>query len=317
MSDIPSLDAFGDFIQGRDNNDSFNSDRERAIGILFSPNPEERNTLLKHSQSASDWQRIRSAFANSIKTFVSTGGPGIPPSAGELTHVVRLGGRSHNYDFEGKFKVMSGSFVNLKIELKRGESIYDQPEFLQIYAKNDELISNSFPSYASWFFDNYLRSITELAGTTTPSKVDYLKKCFGTDYDAFPHTAALYDRDIPGSAVKKRLQETAFESIDSYLKKLEQNINMVDLKAFQNRMDSQVGKLFVSWNPKTANFNVEMFSSKAMKVTSDISFKKRPSGQRSSLVIENAAGNQIQSLLRWKNHNCLLGPAWQISLRSA
>ena len=110
MSDIPSLDAFGDFIQGRDNNDSFNSDRERAIGILFSPNPEERNTLLKHSQSASDWQRIRSAFANSIKTFVSTGGPGIPPSAGELTHVVRLGGRSHNYDFEGKFKVMSGSF---------------------------------------------------------------------------------------------------------------------------------------------------------------------------------------------------------------
>lgn len=317
MVGTPSLNAFDEFIQGRDNNDSFNSDRERAIELLFSPDSEKRDFLMKKSPNANEWRRIRSAFTNSIREFVSTGGPGIPPSAGELTHVIRLGGRSHNYDFEGKFKVLSGSVINLKIELKRGDSIYDQPEFLQLYAKNGDLIAKEFPSYASWFFDKYLHSITKLAGTSTPSKTDYLNKCFGTNYDAFPHTTTLYDLDIPGSTIKTRLKEIAFESIDSYLKKLEQNINMVDLKAIQNRMDSQIGKLFVSWNPKLASFNVEMFSSEAMKITPNISFKRRPNGQRSCLVVENAAGNQIQSLLRWKNHNCLLGPAWQISLRSA
>ena len=317
MVGTPSLDAFDEFVQGRGNNDSFNSDRETAIELLFSPDSEKRDSLVKKSPHANEWRLISSAFANSINEFVSTGGPGVPPSAGELTHVIRLGGRSHNYDFEGHFKMLSGSVLKLKIELKRGDSIYDQPEFLQLYAKDGDLIAKKFPSYASWFYDNYLPSITMLAGTSIPSKTDYLNKCFGTNYGAFPHTKILYDLDVPGSSTKEKLKIVAFDSIDSYLSALEQKIHMVDLDAIQNRMNSQIGKLFVSWNPKSSNFNVEMFSAEAMKLTTNISFKRRPNGQRSCLTVENAAGNQIQSLLRWKNHNCLLGPAWQISLRSA
>ncbi len=317
MVGTPSIDAFDEFVKGRDNNDSFNSDRETAIELLFSPDSKKRNFLLKESPHANEWQRISSAFKSSIKEFVATGGPGVPPSAGELTHVIRLGGRSHNYDFEGHFKMLSGSVLKLKIELKRGDSIYEQPQFLQLYAKDGDLIAKNFPSYASWFYENYLPSITMLAGTSLPSKTDYLNKCFGTNYGTFPHTKILHDLDVPGSTTKEKLKAIAFESIDSYLKKLEQRIDMVDLNAIQNRMNGQIGKLFVSWNPESSEFNVEMFSAEAMKLTLNISFKRRPTGQRSCLVVENAAGNQIQSLLRWKNHNCLLGPAWQISLRSA
>jgi hypothetical protein len=317
MIGTPNLKAFDETVQGRGSNDSFNSDRETAIELLLSPNSEVRDILLKKSPQSNEWQRISSAFTDSIREFVSTGGPGVPPTVGQLKHVIRLGGRNHNYDFEGYFEMRSGSVLKLKIELKRGDSIYDQPEFLQLYAKDGDLIAEKFPSYASWFYDNYLPSITMLAGTSIPSKTDYLNKCFGTNYEIFPHTNILYDLDIPGSTTKEKLKTIAFESIDSYLGELEQNLDMVDLDAIQNRMNSQIGKLFVSWNPKSSIFNVEMFSAEAMNLTSNISFKRRPNGQRSCLVVDNAAGNQIQSLLRWKNRNCLLGPAWQISLRTA
>lgn len=231
MAKTPDLSAFNGLVQGRDNNDSSNSDRETAIELLFSPDSEKRDILLKKSPHAVEWGRISSAFANSIKEFVSTGGPGVPPSVGELMYVIRLGGRSNNYDFEGHFKMLSGSLLKLKIELKRGDSIYDQPEFLSLYAKDGDLIGDEFPSYASWFYDNYLPSITMLADTLIPSKTDYLNNCFGTNYGVFSHTKILYELDVPGSSTKKRLQAVAFDSIDSYLNELEQKIDMVDLNS--------------------------------------------------------------------------------------
>ena len=214
MSRTPSLSAFGKFVQGRDNNNSLNSDREAAIELLFSPDPEKRDLLLKESPDSAEWQRISSAFRKSIKEFVSNGGPGFPATAGELSHVVRLGGRNHNYDFQGHFEMLSGSILELKIELKRGDSIYDQPEFLQLYAKDGDLIADNFPSYAGWFYDHHLPSVTFLAGTQIPSKTDYLSKCFGTNYGTFPHTKILYDLDVPGSTTKEQLKTIAFNSID-------------------------------------------------------------------------------------------------------
>ena len=314
---MPRLKAFGKLLEGRGDNDFQNSDRERAIELLFSPDSDKQDLLLEKSSDRNGWRVIRSAFSESIERYVSEGGPGIPPQHGNLVHVERMGGRSRNYDFNGYFKTDTGSISKFKIELKRGASIYDQPQFLQLYALEGNLVTSDLPSYLSFFYDNYLPDVVEIAGSPIPSKTEYVKKCVGTNYKVFPHTETLYNLDQKDSIVNKHLQKIAFDSIDAYLRQIENRPEAVDLKTIQDRMDDQIGKLFVSWNPNTSSFFVEMFSVESMKIKAGISFKKRKSGLRSSLVLNNTSGNEIQCLLRWKNHNCLLGPAWQISLRSA
>jgi hypothetical protein len=313
---LPSIDAFAADTLGREASGATNDDRELAIEILLSDDLSTRDLLLRHRVHGAEWSVIQGKFSSAIKTFMAKGGYGVPATTGDLVNVTRQGGRSKNYDFDGSFLGNSGSQQKLKIELKRGDSIYDQPQFLQLYAKAGDMVTGTIEPYSAWFFDNYISDVAKLAGVTAPTRSEYLKKCFGTNYEVFEHTKLLYRLDVRGSSVNKRLQALAFTSIDEYLAKLESDHSLVDLKSIQARLDAQLGKLFVSWSPDSQDFAVEVFSKESMALTSSISMKKRSSGQRSCLVITNQAGQPIQALLRWKNHNCLLGPAWQISLSS-
>jgi hypothetical protein len=314
VTKLPSIEAFVAGARGREVSGATNDDRELAIELLLSDDLSKRDLLLRHPVYAAAWTAIQRKFTSAIRTFMARGGHGVAATIGDLVSVTRQGGRSKNYDFDGSFLCDSGSKQQLRIELKRGDSIYDQPQFLQLYAKAGDMVTGSVEPYSAWFFDNYLSEVAKLAGVTAPTRSEYLMKCFGTDYDVFEYTKLLYRVDVRGSSVNKRLQTLAFTSIDKYLAKLESNHSLVDLKSIQARLDSQLGKLFVSWSPDAQDFAVEVFSKESMTLTSSISTKKRPNGQRSCLVIMNKAGQPIQALLRWKNHNCLLGPAWQISL---
>jgi hypothetical protein len=311
---LPSIDVFGSGAIGRDLSGAKNDERESAIELLLSDDASKRDLLLRHPVHGAKWVVIQGKFLTAVKNFMATGGYGVPASSGHLASVTRQGGRSRNYDFDGSFVSGSGATQLIKIELKRGTSIYEQPQFLQLYAKHGDMITGAIQPYSAWFFDNYISEVAQLAGVNAPSKSEYLKKCFGTEYEVFDHTNVLYRLNIRGSSVNKALQTLAFTSIDGYLGILESNHSYVDLKAIQERLNAQLGKLFVSWDPASQDFAVEVFSKDSMTLTSSIATKKRRNGQRSCLVFTNKAGHPIQALLRWKNHNCLLGPAWQISL---
>lgn len=317
MTRLPSLDAFSSSTQGRGESGATNDDRETAIEMLFSENPSERALLTGDPSDGARWQAIQAKFQRALTSFMATGGHGVPVAVGSLSSVNRQGGRTRNYDFDGGFVSSNGTVLTLKIELKRGESIYDQPQFLQLYAKQGDMVTSAIEPYASWFYDNYISSVTLLAGVAAPTKAEYLARCFGTNYDVFEHTKVLYRLDVGGSAMNRKLKALAFKSIDGYLSNLESNPALVDLGAIQRRLDAQLGKLFVSWDPIQQDFVVEVFSKASMTLSGHISFKKRRDGQRSCLVVTNMASQPIQALLRWKNHNCLLGPAWQISLATS
>jgi hypothetical protein len=317
MAQLPSLDAFSSFTQDRGESGATNDAREKAIEMLFSENHSERVLLTAHPVHGARWQAIQTKFQRALTSFMATGGHGVPVAVGKLSSVKRQGGRTRNYDFDGVFVCANGSELTLKIELKRGKSIYDQPQFLQLYAKRGDMVTSAIEPYSSWFYDNHMSEVALLAGVAAPTKAEYLSKCFGTNYDVFEHTKVLYQLDVGGSPMNKKLQAVAFKSIDGYLSKLERNSALVDLGAIQRRLDAQLGKLFVSWDPGQQDFVVEVFSQASMTLSGNISFKKRRDGQRSCLVVTNMATQPIQALLRWKNHNCLLGPAWQISLASS
>jgi hypothetical protein len=232
-----------------------------------------------------------------------------------LSHLRRVGGRSRNYDFDGVFVDDQGEFEEFKIELKRGSSIYDQPQFAQYYAKAGELIASGVIPYAEFFYDNYLLSVTDMVGLERPLRDEYLENCFRTDEEVMLHTARLKALDLPGSATQAALQRIAFRSIDAYLEFLESDPMSIDVAMLQRRLNEQNDKVFISWDAATKTFSSEIFSPGAMTIVGHPTMKCRPSGERSAVVVRNAAGHAIEALLRWKNRNCCLGPAWQVSLR--
>ena len=61
--------------------------------------------------------------------------------------------------------------------------------------------------------------------------------------------------------------------------------------------------------------NDENFTEKDMKITNEFTLKQNSNGQYNSLVFKNLNENKIEALLRWKNHACILGPAWQVKLQ--
>jgi hypothetical protein len=231
-----------------------------------------------------------------------------------LLHLQRVGGRSSNYDFDGVFVDDQGKFEEFKIELKRGSSIYDQPQFAQYYARAGELIVAGAIPYVEFFYDNYLSSVTDLVGVERPPRDEYLGNCFNTDEEVMQHTARLKALDLPRSPTKAALKRIAFDSIDAYLEILESDPMSIDVAAFQRRLDEQKGKVFISWEAATKTFSSEIFSPGAMTIVGHPTMKRRPSGKRSAIVVRNVAGHAIEALLRWKNRNCCLGPAWQVSL---
>lgn len=311
---MPTLNAFSTRTNGRGESGALNDEREKAIELLLSRDASERKLLIGNPRDGAQWLKIKSKLENAVSLFVANGAHGVPKSIGKLVSVERRGGRSHNYDFDGHFVCENGDQIGLKLELKRGESIYDQPQFLQLYAKEGDMVALAFEPYSSWFYDNYIADVVALAGVVAPRKSDYLAGCFGTNYEVFAHTEVLYQLDVRGSTTNSKLQELAFKSIDEYLSELETSPEHVDMESIQRRLNDQLGKLFVSWDPARQDFVIEVFSKQSMTLTGEILFKKRRNGQRSSLVVMNAASQPINALLRWKNHNCLLGPAWQISL---
>ena len=91
--------------------------------------------------------------------------------------------------------------------------------------------------------------------------------------------------------------------------------NFLDYDSINSLFKNQVTKYFISWSYETMSANVENFSEKDMKINSGFTLKENSRGQYNSLVFKNLNENKIEALLRWKNHACVLGPAWQVKLQ--
>jgi hypothetical protein len=70
----------------------------------------------------------------------------------------------------------------------------------------------------------------------------------------------------------------------------------------------------VSWDTPNQKFVVEQFSIDDITLKGSVVLKAGKNGLN-AVEFENLAGNKISALLRWKNGPCVLGPAWQISLK--
>jgi len=301
--------------RSRSFNDADSRSRELAIESLFSDSRKIRNHLLSNVKHGSEWREIRKSFERSLMAFLKRESDFKNLSKQPLICLKRKGGRKNNYDFVGTFVDKFGSISELKIEFKSGTSIYKQPQFLSVYAKDGVIVSDKCVPYYKFFYDGYILAVARLKKLEKPSFDLYCKYIFTTRYSSEVFFQTFYRMSKSSLSGKRQLKGIADKSIDKYLGYIENQEASINFAAIKTRLKEQREKVFVSWDWRTRSFIFERFSKADVSILSAYTVKKNSNGLRNAICIQTRSGRTISALLRWKNHPCVLGPGWQISMR--
>jgi len=306
-----SRSLFDGAPRSKAHNDEDNKKREDIIRDLFSPEKQIRDQYLDHSSNGQYWKSIRDGFDRALKTFRSPPASQVPGAY--ISTLEKAGGRKHRFDYLAK-TFWADDSSGLKLEFKRGTSIFDQPQFLSLYAKRGTLTNEDVASYPEFLFENFGSELGKICGVKLPNKDQYLKYVFRTKPKPDTVFQDLYNSSK--SELREALLSLQYKSTNDYLVFLRDSKALPTSDSFQTELTNQREKLFVSWDTSTQNFYVEQFSLDDITVKGDASLKSGRNGYN-VVEFENLAGNKIEALLRWRNGPCVLNPAWQISLRAS
>jgi hypothetical protein len=212
------------------------------------------------------------------------------------------GGRSKNYDFQVDYSAADGAIVHRqKVEFKHGaSSISAQPQFLSLAAKDIP-----FPQgYAEFYYDHFLPAYCATdSGITVapPERETYLKLIHSNNYDSHPFFRCLYDREETAKAAKRTIVRN---STKAYLEAYAEKCDLAHLGSLMTA--KQDGKAFLMWDMSV--FHIGFLTAADLTPTE---FRGVRNG---NTIILGTATHTLKLLLRWKNHNGVLFPAWQISL---
>ena len=308
-----TINLFEEKSEDKSTNDAKNKAREAAISVILGCDKIARDKFIDDDQVGNRWKIIETSLRRSLAS--------IPLSITsemnlEFSYVKHRGGRSKNFDFEAVYTHKPDRREYVKaVEFKFGKSIYDQPQFLSIYANNSSFITPESQSFPNFFYDNFAPDLVPHAKVNLPSKDLYLSKIFGTARNELPFFKNLYEFKMKSDLNRATLKNISDFAIDAYLRTFPELTNCLDYESINRMFSPQIDKYFISWNYESMSANVEYFLKNDMQVMDTIDLKKNSSELFSSLVFTNLNGKKIEALLRWKNHACILGPAWQVKLR--
>ena len=226
-------------------------------------------------KTSKQWDQVR----NELEQFIYNLKPGVP-----LKSVKQLAGRKYNYDFLFTFE--NGETV--KIEFKFNvKSIDKYPEILSV-------TSNNFTKgviYPDYFYDNYVQ---KLQREDTLTKEIYLKTIHKNKSN-IPFFINLKQDNV--------LKAETNKSIKEYLQQLD-----FDFDNFKEKIKLQLDKVFMLWYNGT--FYMDILHEHDVDVIEPVKIKN----DNTIVVTTRNGATEYHLLLRWKNGNGILLPAWQVKI---
>jgi hypothetical protein len=291
--------------QGREKNGSDNNKREEILLHLFNTGLSEFQVDPQHGAA---WKKLNTEFRAIISQIA------IRYNLPADTHatLTKKAGRGQHKDFVIQFTDPAGDEVEVSMEFKfNAKCISELTEFLNMPA-NKKIVDSL---YASYYYKNYIQQVCSLYNISEPldTEEEYVKHIHKNTAST-KWLKALYDADRLDSPnrknkkadgpLKRKLDILAKQSISEYLS----SVN-VDLEALTKEFqETQDGKNFVCY--KEGKFYLDFFEPNELCAARRLSVKNG-----NTLVIESRVPSSHHELkLRWKNHNGILFPAWQIKL---
>jgi len=298
---------------GRETNDKKNKSREKLLRSLLTNTVHDADAV--HGPA---WQTLRAQWTAALLRC-GPSSDGTPE--GTLAAIEAKGGRGFNYDFEASY---IGSAASAKIEFKfGGTTISSLPEFFNPAA--DKPFHSRL--YADFFYDSdSLDKICDLYGiprTEKPSKAEYLKAIHANS-SKLPFFARLKKAEDDegvraGFPSGTDLSKKPKEKVPLYAKKAAISHASIQafLVAYQHTTD--LAALTAEFQRSQADKQFLLYSGGAFHhdrlLPGELVAKSVKGVEGDYLVIQTAVPTTtIKMLLRWKNHQGILFPAWQISL---
>lgn len=281
--------------KGRDSNDSNNKKREAILKILSTSAIQE---FLSCPIYGVAWQTLQTKWHTALTELAKR----CHITDYSSYTVKNKGGRKFNWDID----VTYADHTTVKVEFKFGGTSVDSiPEFFNPAADkpfHPEL-------YASFFYDTYLDQVMAIYGLVEkPTKDLYLKQIHkNTSSSAFfKALRAAEDAEVEvGRPKYKAKTALAHKSIQEYLAKYKDSTNLQEITSEFTR--SQAGKHFLIYS--NGEFHHDRIEDDELIATSVIGV------EGDYLIIQSKKPTTThRMLLRWKNHQCVLFPAWQISM---
>ena len=304
------LRSFGQSSDGKALNDRDNKSREKVVAVLINSSEAELDSLRRQIRDRELLNELITALHVSITELSNLVQLHFEP---ENVNAIPKGGRGNNHDFDLVINV-SGSELTLAVELKKGISLFDQPQFLSLYVNTSAILIDSVKNYAEFFYDENFNKLQKYSGCAQVEKVDYLAGVFGTTYENAPFSQ-LYELVKSSDLAKDWFKELQYSSVDRYIQYLlSHSPHPINWASLQERLFQQLPKFFLSWNSEGKTFKWEQFEKDELTLNGEVATKKKTSGQLTSIVLPTETGQRLEMLLRWKNNPCVKGPAWQIKL---
>ena len=302
---------------GRDTNDAKNRVRERILEMISKNSVP--HTYIADPKHGAAWVEIKEKFNACIQSIVESA----KREDEEIVSfsLLRRGGRNSKFDFELTI-VFKERIQKMRLEFKHGgKTIKQLPQYFNLSAKETKDKETQAKErlqvhlYGSYFYTNYLPKVLAMfedLKDMTISEDDYVKNVH-TDKLKHPLLSALYKKvyyEIEQKTEKgKLLKQISRDSIRNYL---EAHGNSTNLELLTKLVKtSQQNKVFILF--EGSEFRVDRFQIAELNMSSIVKIKKG-----NTLVVQSAdPATQHHLLLRWKNKDCALYPAWQISARAA
>lgn len=304
------VEAFGPSNQGRAFNDSENKSRERVvIALINSPNAalDSLRSQIRNKELLND---LVTALSQSLTELANLTKLKFKP---DNVMAIKKGGRGNNHDLDLVVNV-NGTHQTLAVELKKGKTLFDQPQFLSLYVNSPNVLTDQVENYAEFFFDRYFKTLHTYSGCDKVEKAEYLTGVWGTSYGT-PPFSQLYNLVHRDNRARSYFRELQYSSIDAYISYVVGSLPCpINWDSLQERLYQQLPKYFLSWNSQVKTFKWEQFQREELTLTRDVKTKAKASGQLTSIVLPTETAQRLEMLLRWKNNPCVKGPAWQIKL---
>ena len=254
-------------------------------------------SFLTHPLFGDKWRHIQKQWMDSIHRLAKE--RKIPPYT--RVEVEREGGRGSHHDFHFVYYDVDIPVGTIIIEFKNGaNNINKLPQILSLQAKFP-LVQETFDVY--WYHHGYdkYRACDPSLKEPKPSLEEYVKIVTNVDASIHPAIQELRDQEENFKKEKKRV-------VDSVITKfLNDYAKTINLSAFSEKVkDSQSGKIYLLWND--GQFYMDEIKEEEM---TNLVFDSIKNGN--TLLLKS--GNTFyHALLRWRNHQGILNPAWQIKL---
>lgn len=279
---------------GRGKNDANNKAREEILQALTEDRiPPE---FYQDQTNGTKWTYIKEGFHQKIHALC--------PLEFDSYKMTQKAGRKFNYDFAVDYFNLGNIVYSEKLEFKFGAKSIDK--IPQIYQKNTNWDIIKGQLYHEYFYDNFLPQILAL-DPQAPSIIDrdtYLKLVMIIDSKKYPFFEYLIGAEGIESAKRKALVK---KSIADYLAEYATEI---DLAKFASRItETQEGKQYLLYDPTTKAFYLDRadFSTSSHVFVGVV---------KKNTIVVNSGKYEFSLLLRWKNRQGILNPAWQVSLKT-